>query len=366
MIYRGAVYFVEATTDDVRLVLRLLHEGTNEYCYPLNYVEATSLIKDYDEVVGVKIRDADGKEYEVKSSLVINATGVWADELRHQVGEKPRMRPLRGSHMIFSRDRLPVNHAISFLHPIDGRPVFAYPWEGATLVGTTDLDYQESLEKEPSITPEEIDYLMLGLSYMFPDLNLKAHEAISTFAGVRPIISSGKADPSQELRDHAIWVEHGMMTVTGGKYTTFRIVAREALEKAESLLKNFKLKDAEEVPENKEIDASFHRRIHGYYGNFAETLLNDEIGTRMINGTEMLWIELIWGARHEAVEHLSDLLLRRTRLGLLLPNGASEHFDRIKNICLKELNWNEERWEKEKEAYLKLIEKNYFVPKRSE
>lgn len=360
---KGAFNFTEAKTDDVRLVLRLLHEGTNENCFPLNYIKVTRLIQENDKVIGAILTDANGNEYSVKSTLVINSTGPWADNLRLQISEKPHMRPLRGSHLIFSQTRFPVRHAISFLHPADGRPIFATPWEGTTMVGTTDLDYKESLNDEPAISLEEIDYLLSGINMLFPDLKLKAEEAISTFAGVRPVIDSGKKNPSQELRDHAIWIEHGLITVTGGKYTTFRLVARDVLKKAESILKNFKLKPEESIRADSQLLSDLQTRLQGYYGKDSLSVFNggDPSNDAFVPGTQTLWAELEWAARHESVEHLSDLLLRRTRIGLTLPNGASEHFEKIGELCKKELNWSADRWQKELKDYMDLIKKNYGI-----
>jgi glycerol-3-phosphate dehydrogenase len=360
---KGAFNFAEAKTDDVRLVLRLLHEGTNEYCYPLNYIKVTKLIQENGTVVGALLKDEEGKEFSIKSSLVINSTGPWADVLRLQISEKPHMRPLRGSHIIFSRDRFPVNHAISFPHPADDRPIFATPWEGVTLVGTTDLDYKGPINDEPAITLDEISYLLSGIDMMFPHLKLRAEEAISTFAGVRPVIDSGKKNPSQELRDHAIWIEHGLMTVTGGKYTTFRLVARDVLKKAETILRNFKLKPEETSPPSRIFSSPVETRLHGYYGINSNILINEinQSENSFVPGTEICWAELEWAVRYESVVHLSDLLLRRTRLGLILPNGANSLLGKIEVLCKKELNWSDDHWKKESQDYMDLIRKNYGI-----
>ena len=112
-----------------------------------------------------------GTSYQVRARAVVNATGAWADLLRGEVQAKPMLRPLRGSHLLLPFWRLPVAQAISFMHPADGRPVFLYPWEGVTLVGTTDLDHSD-LENEASISRAEVDYLLQALQYQFPDMQL--------------------------------------------------------------------------------------------------------------------------------------------------------------------------------------------------
>jgi glycerol-3-phosphate dehydrogenase len=123
-----------------------------------------------------------------------------------------------------------VAQAVSFLHPIDHRPVFIFPWEGITLVGTTDVDHSASMEAEPQISPEEVAYLMAAVEYQFPSLSINLEDVVSTFAGVRPVIGTGKLNPSEESRDHVIWEENGLITVTGGKLTTFRLIALDMLK----------------------------------------------------------------------------------------------------------------------------------------
>ena len=140
------------------------------------------------------------------------------------------LRPLRGSHLLLPDWRLPLSQAVALFHPLDRRPVFALPWEGATMVGTTDLDHRDDLSHEPGIAGAELDYLLQVLRHAFPALALGEADVRSTWAGVRPVVSSGRGiDPSSEPREHLVRDEQGLVTVTGGKLTTFRSTAREAL-----------------------------------------------------------------------------------------------------------------------------------------
>ncbi len=228
---RGGFAYQDAQTDDARLVLRLLREAEAAGGYAINYVAAESLLRDEDgRVMGVRLRDAeDGRTGEARATVVVNATGAWADHLRGQAGGAMRLRPLRGSHLVFPAWRFPLAQAIGFNHPADHRPVFALPWEGVTLVGTTDVDHTRPLDDEPTIAPEEVAYLMEALAARFPALELTAADAIATFAGLRPVIGSDNTDPSHESRDAALWDDDGLLTVTGGKLTTFRESAILAL-----------------------------------------------------------------------------------------------------------------------------------------
>ncbi|MBU0493071.1 MAG: glycerol-3-phosphate dehydrogenase/oxidase, partial [Chloroflexi bacterium] len=233
----GGFCYGDAQTDDARLVLRVIREAVAGGALALNYAGVRALLRDDEGLVcGVELRDEAGdragrdRVAHVRAGVVVNATGAWADRLRAEVGAPPRIRPLRGSHLIFPAWRLPVAQAVSFLHPLDRRPVFIFPWEGITLVGTTDVDHDQPLAGEPRIDPREVAYLMAAVEAHFPSLQLTLDDVISTFAGVRPVIGSGKADPSQESRDHVVWQEAGLLTVTGGKLTTFRLIALDVLK----------------------------------------------------------------------------------------------------------------------------------------
>ena len=189
---RGGMLYQDAKTDDARLVLRVLQEARRHGGVAVNYLGVASLLREDGKVVGAALTDAlDGAAAAVRARLVISATGAWADKLRGQVGAPPKLRPLRGSHLLLPAWRLPLAQAVSLMHPQDGRPVFAYPWEGVTLVGTTDVDHGASLDLEPAITRGELDYLLAALQWQFPQLALEQKDVLATFAGVRPVIDSG-------------------------------------------------------------------------------------------------------------------------------------------------------------------------------
>lgn len=373
----GGFRYGDAQTDDARLVLRVLGEAMTEGGTALNYISAKTLLREANgQVSGAVLHDeVSGQEREVRARLVINATGAWADRLRKQVGGEARIRPLRGSHLIFPSWRFPAAQAVSFLHPIDRRPVFVFPWEGATLVGTTDVDYADDLNREPGISSEEVAYLMAAVEAEFPSLHLSLEDVLSTYAGVRPVIGTGQADPSKESREHVVWQENGLLTVTGGKLTTFRLIARDALKSARQRLPEMPDLPGDlpvlnkidlPLPDGIALEQADWRRLLGRYGadapKVAEAAQAGEL-TR-IPGTHTLWAELRWAARAEAVVHLEDLLLRRVRIGLLLPNGGAELLARIREICQAELGWDDPRWENEQDAYLALARTCYNLPTR--
>jgi len=370
----GGMAYVDAETDDARLVLRLILEGVDQGGTALNYVAAEGLAQENGSVTGVILRDtlsSEGKS--VGARVVINATGAWADEMRAQVGQEARIRPCRGSHLVFPAWRLPVSQAVSFLHPYDGRWIFIFPWEGVVLVGTTDVDHAHELGEEPRISAEEVAYLMAALHHQYPSLQLGADDIVSTFAGVRPLVGSGEGDPYHESREHVVWQENGLLTVTGGKLTTFRLIARDALDAVAQRLP-VHLPVAEDVPvlahvEQEgslpdQLDVDIVRRLRGRYGaEAAELLAAAGLGElEPIPGTPYLWAEMRWAARSEYVVHLEDLLSRRLRLSLLLPDGGAACFPRIQQICRQELGWDDQQWASESESYLRHWQKYHGLP----
>jgi glycerol-3-phosphate dehydrogenase len=379
---RGGFQYGDAQTDDARLVLRVIQEAVAAGGTALNYVAATELLTDAaGQVIGSRLRDevgpqqprADRRTADVHARVVINATGAWADALRGQVGATPRVRPLRGSHLIFPARKLPVAQAISFLHPLDHRPVFIFPWEGVTLVGTTDVDHGDLDSAEPHIAPAEVGYLMAAVASEFPSLGLTLDDVTSTLAGIRPVIGTGEVDPSRESRDHVVWEESGLLTVTGGKLTTFRRIALDALRAARHRLPEMPKPD-DTAPVLIPVDVALsptlapdqRRRLLGRYGAAAPKLVAAAQPGELeaIAGTPYLWAEVRWAARAEAVAHLDDLMLRRVRLGLLLPDGGAAILPRVQAICQEELGWDKVCWDAEQAAYFALVRRCYGLPER--
>ena len=266
--------------------------------------------------------------------------------------------------------RLPLRRAVSFLHPSDHRPVFTIPWEGVTLFGTTDVDHDQPLNGDPVISDCEVDYLITALQYAFPSLALTRADVQATFSGVRSVVDTGKVDPSKESREHVMWDESGLLTVTGGKLTTFRLMAHEALESIRARLPRKPTLDSKrrvfDVPPDlvSEGKISLQRlRLCGRYGADAAEMIHAAPDDLLpVGETATLWGELRFAARAEGVIHLDDLLLRRTRLGLLLPQCGLTFMDRIRSVVQPELGWSDERWAKESENYVCLWKSCHHLP----
>ena len=376
---KGASYYTDAVTDDARLVLRVLQEAISAGGEAGNYLAVEDLQRDEQgNVNGLVIRNQEtGETTTINTKVVINATGAWVDYLREKISGKRTIRPLRGSHIVIPRQLAPVNDALTLFHPDDKRPVFVFPWEGATIIGTTDLDHSGDLNQDPGISQQELDYLLNVARSQFPTAAINSGNIISTWAGVRPVISTNMSkDPSKEKRDHSVWVDKGLVSVSGGKLTTFRLIAIDTLKAAQPFIgishtqpKSDTIISPATVPPEKVFnqDIEWARRMLGRYGDCAKEMLDasSETEQQRIGNTLFCLAELRWAARHESVVHLDDLLLRRTRLGNLLEKGGAELLEdnsSLHSICQQELSWDETRWQQEKTRYLELWKTSYYLP----
>ncbi|WP_201632764.1 glycerol-3-phosphate dehydrogenase/oxidase [Psychrobacter immobilis] len=393
--FLGASQFSDAVTDDSRLVMRVLDEAINDGAQAINYLKAESLItNEQGLVVGANLRDTSfensNQTYKVHAKVVVSATGAWADTLRMQASKQTeqtfnkQIRPSRGSHLVVSQERLPIHQAYTFLHPVDKRAVFVFPWENRTVLGTTDLDHPPLGDEEVGITSEEVDYLLAATNALFDDADLNREDVISTWAGVRPLISEGgdgkRVSPSKEKRDHSVWLDNNLVTVSGGKLTTFRLIALDVLKKCqevlaldESVVQNNNLDSdqvfSNQIPTNPKfatLPKSLQQRLQGFYGLQLDRLLElaHEDDLAYVTDSNTIWAEIRFAARYEQVIHLDDLLLRRTRLGLILPHGAMTPLisARLKQICQQELGWDEQKWQQEVARYQDLWQHYYHLP----
>lgn len=368
----GGFRFEDAQTDDARLVLRLIADSTAAGAGALNYTAAHHLLRnDRGQITGVLAKDTEtGVEKEIFAQAVINATGCWAESLHPSPEPGLHLRPLRGSHLVFAEDTLPTNQGMSFTHPADGRAMFMVPWEKAVLVGTTDLDHDQPLNAEPAIGSHEADYLLEGINHTFPDSALSRAHCIGAFAGVRPVLSRGNRPPSEESREHVVWVDNGLVTVTGGKLTTFRRLAWDALKAARAFLPPIDPAPRAPAFDRPPVAATettvaprLFQRLAGRYGKKALDLIQTAAAEDLetIPGTHTLWAELPHAAG-EHIRHLGDLLLRRVRVGMTTPDGGDIFFERMERLCRPCLPWDHRRWRQEIAAYRTLRQKYYACP----
>jgi glycerol-3-phosphate dehydrogenase len=358
----GGYLFYDCQTDDVRLVLTVLSEAERFGAVPVNRVEAIALTDD-----GALVRDeVGGGELEVRAANVVNATGVWADRLRpdelHDEAEVPVIRPSRGTHIVLPADRLPVVAGV--IAPAGGgRTIFVLPWLGQTLVGTTDNDYDGDIEH---VRPadDDVAYLLEALNAFF-GTDLVPGDVAGAFAGVRPLISTGDPKKSVDISRKAELYEtsSGMVTITGGKLTTWRRMAKLAVDRIVERDGRDAPCRTHEIPLGMAVDAAGLPRVEGVpddayaqlagrYGYAARDVLmlaaeRGELAQPVLPGHPDLLAEAVHAARREQARTVGDVLLRRTRLGLTgaraLCAPGEEAPERVAAAMGEELGWDAAR-----------------------
>jgi glycerol-3-phosphate dehydrogenase len=330
--------FYDCQTDDSRLVLTVLGEAERFGALCANGLLVTELVEEGGRARGVRVTDdATGETFVVRAQNVVNATGVWADRLRpeelHDAAEVPVIRPSRGTHVTFRREDLPLN-AGAIVPAGGGRFIFALPWLGGSLVGTTDTDYDATDLDHVKPADEDLEYLLEAVNEFFAT-ELTQSDITGAFAGVRPLISSADAGKSVDISRKAELYEtsSGMVTITGGKLTTWRRMAKMAVDR----LVERESRDApcrtHEIPLGQAIEANELPRVEGVaddayaplaarYGHAAHDVLaiaaeRGELAQPVVPGAPDLLAEVVHAARREQARTVGDALLRRTRLGLI-------------------------------------------------
>jgi glycerol-3-phosphate dehydrogenase len=367
----SAYLFYDCQTDDVRLVLTVLGEAERFGAVIANRANVTGLVDRGGRASGVLCLDrVSGTEFELRAENVVNATGVWADQIRpdeiYDAEEVPRIRPSRGTHITLSHKDL--NLIAGAIVPAGGnRTIFALPWLGRTLIGTTDNDYDGPLDHIPP-DPGDIDYLLEACNEFFGTA-LGPGDLTGAYAGVRPLISTGDPKKSVDISRRAELYEtsSGMLTITGGKLTTWRrmakmtvdrIVERESRE-AECRTHEIPLglpPEDGDLPEVEGVDDESRERLGGRYGHAARGVLDlaaerPELARRIVPELPDLLAEAPFAVRHEQASSLADVLMRRTRLGLLaapaLTAADAEPPRAVAEAMAPELGWDGARIEQE-------------------
>ncbi|HEX3391036.1 MAG TPA: glycerol-3-phosphate dehydrogenase/oxidase [Solirubrobacteraceae bacterium] len=359
--------FYDCQTDDARLVLTVLGEAERFGAVCANRLNATSLLERDGRARGVRAQDVEsGAEFELRAVSVVNATGVWADGLRprelHDEAELPRIRPSRGTHLTLRHEDLPLV-AGAIVPAGGGRSIFALPWLGRTLVGTTDNDYEGPLEHVPP-AHEDIDYLLDAVNEFFA-ADIRPGDVAGAYAGVRPLISSGDSKKSVDISRKAELYEtsSGMITITGGKLTTWRRMAKITVDRlVEREAREAPCRTAEiplgqpvgeeELPAVDGMAESSRAALAARYGYGAHEVLalaqeRAELVEPIQPGLPDVLAEVVIAARREQARSVGDVLLRRTRLGLLAARELCGEQDgavtRVSELLGDELGWDESR-----------------------
>ena len=373
----GGYLFYDCQTDDSRLVITALIEAARFGAVCVNRVEALDLLEEGGQARGVLARDLEtGESFEIRAANVVNATGVWADRIRpdelHDEAEVPRIRPSRGTHITLPQEKLPLNDGV-IVPAGEGRSIFALPWLGSTLVGTTDNDYDESDLDHVAPAGSDIDYLLDAVNSFFLT-DLGAEDISGAFAGVRPLISTGDPKKSVDISRKAELYEtsSGMITITGGKLTTWRRMAKMVVDriverdarKAPCRTEEIPLGQAiepDELPRVEGVPPDAYERLAGRYGHRARDVLavaaeRGELAQPIVpGGPSELRAEAVFAARREQARSVGDALLRRSRIGLLAAREVADPesgvAERVARAMAPELGWDDARIQAEVAAF---------------
>jgi glycerol-3-phosphate dehydrogenase len=381
--------FYDCQTDDSRLVLTVLGEAERFGAVVANRCEVTGLVERAGHAAGVLVRDdIGGGEFELCGDNVVNATGVWADRIRPQElyaeEEVPVIRPSRGTHVTLPRELIDVR-AGAIVPAGGGRTVFVLPWLGRTLVGTTDNDYEGTVEHVPP-ADEDVAYLLEAVNSFFAT-DLGPGEVSGAYAGVRPLISTGDPKKSVDISRKAELYEtsSGLVTITGGKLTTWRRMAKLAVDRIveregrEAPCRTDEIQlgmpvDAAELPEAPRVDEETRVHLAGRYGHAANLVMrlaaaDPSLAGRISPGLPDIAAEAVFAVDHEQAHTVADVLLRRTRLGLLdarhlLEDGA-EGPVRVARAMGGLLGWDGARVERELADWREVAAAEGLVPPAS-
>ncbi len=377
---REAYLFYDCQTDDVRLVLTILGEAERFGAVFANRAEVTGLRDEDGRAAGVVCRDTEsGEEFEIAADNVINATGVWADRIRpqeiHDEAEVPRIAPSRGTHITISMERLPLAGAACIVPAGADRTIFALPWYGRALIGTTDADYDGDIAH---VRPgdDDVDYLLEAVNAFF-DLDLGRGEITGAYAGVRPLISTGDPRKSVDISRKAELYEtsSGLLTITGGKLTTWRRMAKQVVDRMVDregrvapcrtddiplgmVASEHELDPPDAVDEGS-LPAGYRELLAFRYGHAARNVLRlvgerPELGAPIVAGQPDMLAEAAVAARLEQARSVADVLLRRTRLGLVAAPQLrdAESVAPVAAAIGGELGWDRKRVAAEAERWI--------------
>ena len=368
---KGSVLYHDGQFDDARLAINLAQTAVSHGCTLLNYCKVDDFLKTNQQISGVHARDLlSRKTYEIKAKSVINATGVFTDFVLKMDDPKSEeiIAPSQGVHIVLDKEFLPGDTAIMVPHTDDGRVLFAVPWHSKIIIGTTDTPIKENQESsflEPLALDDEIDFILHQIGkYLTHDPSRK--DIKSVFAGLRPLVKGDSKKTAELSRDHLIVISaSGLITITGGKWTTYRHMAEDVINTA---IKKAGLANKECV--------TFDLKIHGaktntdfneafyYYGSDADALKlmaqNEKSLAEPIHpNLPYIKAEIIWAVQNEMCMTVEDALARRTRALLLDARSSMEAAPAVAALMAKEMNQNE-TWQQEQVSAFNKMAQHYL------
>lgn len=367
-LQRGVSYY-DGQFDDSRLAVNLAQTLFDEGGTALNYMKVTGLLRKGGLVCGAHVRDGEtGEEYDIHAKAVINATGVFCDDIRRmdEPGAKAIIAASQGAHIVLPKSFLPGNSAIMVPHTPDGRVLFVVPWHDHIIVGTTDIAVDD-ITLEPRPMEEEIEFILAN-SAKYLTTPPQRGDVLSAYAGLRPLVSSGDAKSTAAIsRDHTILISNsGLLTITGGKWTTYRKMAEDAVDHGETMA-GFDRKPCVTAGLrvhgwSDQAVAEDHLRVYGADVAGIRKLIADDpsLAEKLHPALPYLAAEVIWAAREEMARTVEDVLARRTRAILLGARASIEAAPRVAALMARELG-RDSAWESQAvENYIQ-VAKGYLL-----
>ena len=366
----GGVQYFDGQFDDARLAINLAQTSVEQGAVILNYFKVTRMLKENEKVEGVVALDKENnREYPLKAKTIINATGVFVDDILQMdmPGRKPLVRPSQGVHLVFDKSFLNSTTAVMIPKTTDGRVLFAVPWHGHVLAGTTDTLIDKPII-EPKALDEEINFILETIGQYFTKQPTKK-DVLSVFAGLRPLAASKKQKGSSKeiSRNFKLTVSNsGLITITGGKWTTYRKMAEHTINKA---IKVGGLKRAScstrKLPIHgctSSLNFEEHLSIYGTDKVHLETLLNKNpaFSEKIISGMPYAKAEVIWAVRNEMARTVEDVLARRLRVLFLNARSAINAAPVVAGLIAKELGYTKE-WEHNQIESFNSLANNYLL-----
>jgi glycerol-3-phosphate dehydrogenase len=368
-LYGGVVYH-DGQFDDSRLAINLAQTCLEQGATVLNYFRVTDLLKKDNKIAGVMAKDLEtGAVYHINGRAVVNATGVFVDDLlqKDEPHKKPLVKSSQGIHIVVDCSFMPGKDAIMIPKTDDGRVLFVVPWHGKLLIGTTDTPLNEH-RLEPIALKEEIDFVMSTVGKYLTKPPLR-QDVLSIFAGLRPLAApeAGSAKTKEISRSHKLIVSaSGLITITGGKWTTYRRMAQDTINKA---IVTAMLQPQANVTKElsihgnkKDVDRNDHLYV---YGSDKEALLalmkeDSELGEKLHPKLDYIKAEVVWAVRHEMARTVEDVLARRVRMLFLDAQAAIDTAPSVAKLMARELN-RDSNWEKTQVADFILIATGYLL-----
>jgi glycerol-3-phosphate dehydrogenase len=382
----GAVYY-DCNVDDARLTIETLKEAVIRGADIINYCEAVDYSIEDGKITGVKCKDReDGEEFEIKGTLVVNATGIWSDDLLNVYPDEvpePLIRPTKGVHLTYKREDVGNEMATIITSITDERAFFVLPRGDYTIIGTTDTDYNDDLAN-PYCNKDDADYLIKSVRYYFPDAKLEYKDyLLETYAGIRPLVKEKGKSESDVSRKHVIFFnENGLLTIAGGKLTTWRAMAEDLFNEVEekNIFPDIKREkgfskqkfaiaiekdDWEEKRKeyNINIDDKVADHLYMQYGLGALEILklieeNPDLKDPIVDENEFIKAEVLYSLRYEITPHLIDVFCRRTEMSLFINHKKQfEAAKTVADIMAEEYSWNDAKKEQEIQQYIDYVKK---------